>query len=173
MKILLLLVSLASLALSCEPVSNNHDNPDINTVTMLSEDEILKLSPYMVDVKRVGDLVQRMDTLNVNDSLTLLLPGTKQSFTFRVLLDENNYPVMPDTTTAVARRAGNWQNGSITTFCFGGCIQFIGNSLCLADACTPMDNACGCIPPACNGGCELLTCSSEIMGAMSRKVSFR
>ena len=157
---------------TCQPTShNNNDNQ--NTITMLSSDQVLALSPFMVDVKKVGDLAIITDTLIINDTTTVVQQRKKQSFTFRVLVDENNHPVMPDSTATAERRVGDWRNGGIETFCMGGCIVFIGSSLCLLEGCTPIDNGCGCKPPVCGGGCQMWPCSSEILGSISGSISIQ
>ena len=163
---LLLMLSLSA----CRDDADGADDED-NALTILSEEQVLKLSPYMTEVKREGDLIVTADTLKINDSIKVIQPRSAQLFTFRVMVDEKNVPIMPDTTTTTERRIGEWRNGGIKTFCMGGCIQFVGSSLCLADPCTPMDNACGCIPPVCGGGCELWQCSSEILGFTSGKIN--
>jgi hypothetical protein len=155
----------ACLFSACGP-GGHHDD---GTFTSLNGDQVNKLAPYMVDLKKVGDLQSSIDTLRISDSSSVIQHRNKQTFSFRIMTDGEGHPVKPDSTGTVARKAGGgWHNGEISTFCFGGCIM-VNQQLCLVKACLPMDNACGCIAPVC-GPCEVWDCSPEILGLISGSV---
>ena len=140
--------------------------------TTLDIDQANKLSPFMVDLKREGALETFVDSTRAADSTVVIQQRTKQTFSFRIMVDKDDHPVPPDSVSVIEKRGGGrWNTGSITTWCFGGCIM-VNTQLCLVEACKPMDNACGCIPPNC-GVCEVLTCSSIVSGFTSGRVVMR
>ena len=146
---------------------DHHDHHDEEgKLTLLDIGQVNKLAPYMVDLKKEGSMEATLDTLRLHDKSMVLQHRAKQSFSFKVMVDKDDHPVMPDSTSTSERRAGGrWHQGSIVVWCLGGCIM-VNTQLCLLDGCKPMDNACGCIPPAC-GVCEDWGCSSIVSGFVS------
>ena len=133
---------------------------------MLDIDQVNKLSPFMFDLKKEGAMETYVDTIRLGDSLMVMQHRNKQSFTFKVMVDEGNHPVLPDSTASTASRGGGgWNEGGITVWCFGGCFM-VNTQLCLMQGCKAMENACGCLPPIC-GVCGDWGCDSVVSGFVS------
>ena len=160
----LLVLFVLLIATGCRHEVSHHQGE--TKITSLDIDEVNKLSPYMVDLKTVGDLESHIDTIRSGDSIIAMQQRTMQSFSFRVMVDDDGHPVMPDSTSTVQKRgSGGWNNGSVTVWCMGGCMM-VNSQLCLMKGCTPMENACGCIPPVC-GACTNWGCTPMVTGFIS------
>jgi hypothetical protein len=149
------------LCLFALPSCGHHHDED-SKITSLNIDQVNKLAPFMVDLKKTGDPQSMLDTLKMGDSTRVMQHRNGQSYSFRIMTDENDHPVPPDSVSVMERKGGHWNNGEIQVWCLGGCIM-VNTQLCLLNGCTPMDNACGCIPPVC-GVCGNYGCSSIVSG---------
>ena len=143
----------------------HHHHDHENKITSLDIDQVNKLAPFMVDLKKIGDAQSSLDTLKMGDSTRVFQHRNGQSYSFRIMTDENDHPVPPDSTSNMERKGGRWNTGEIQVWCLGGCMM-VGTQLCLLDGCKPMENACGCIPPNC-GVCSDWGCTSIISGFVS------
>jgi hypothetical protein len=102
----------------------------------------------------------------MGDSTRVMQHRSGQSYSFRIMTDDNDHPVPPDSVTIMERKTpviGTRERYKV--WCMGGCIM-VGTQLCLLNGCTPMDNACGCIPPVC-GVCSDWGCTSIVSGFVS------
>ncbi len=170
---IILFFCLVSLALAgCN--ANMNVNNEREEVSMLSKEQVEKLVPYMIDLKKESDMVSTMDSIMTSDSTILKQYRNMQSYTFRILVNENNYPVMPDSSSTSARRndGGGMRTGGFSTLCMGGCMQPAREFPCLTSGCKPLDNACGCTPQNC-GTCQELSCTTHVLGMISGGFSMR
>jgi hypothetical protein len=138
-------------------------------ITPLSIEQVEKLRPYMIHVKKVGDAVHRTSTIELATGHALVQHRNTQTFTFSVWVDEYGRPVMPpkDGDVAALRRPPTRLNGTWDTVCFGGCTpNSSGGDPCVMDGCLPLDDSCGCTPLDCPG-CEVIECILGGSGAIA------
>jgi hypothetical protein len=167
------LVALALVATACsDKVDAGVSTP--TPITPLKIEQVEKLRPYMINVKKVGDTVHLTSTIALATGQQLVQHRNTQTFIFDVWVDEKGGPVMPpkDGDVAALRRPTRL-NGTWDTVCFGGCTpNTSGGDPCVMDGCMPLDDSCGCTPLDCRG-CEVIECILGGGGAIAGTLVMR
>lgn len=165
MKNLTYLFALVILSIGCNP-KHSTANQEPPKLTILTLEQVEKLLPYMVDLKKQGNKIDQVFRSEIDSGRVMVQHQRIQSYTFSILVDENDKPVLPDSVSAM-RRPPVRQNGTFEVRCIGGCVpNTSGGPACEIHGCETVDNACGCTPIDCPG-CESVGCIAGGNGVLT------
>ena len=162
-----LLIGTALASAGCNKASEAHETPP--GLTALNVEQIEKLLPFMVELKKSGPMGRETITSQLADGRTLVQHVNSQAYTFKVWVDSEHHPVTPtkDGQPSTMALRPQQQTGTIEIRCIGGCVpNTSGGEPCVIHGCEPVDNACGCTPIDCPG-CMSAGCLPGGSGALT------